>query len=83
MIHIYIFDVSDKSTEPASNIQDGIAAVKRDQFTIGLILAISSSLFIGSSFIVKKKGLLRLGGASGKTRAGAGGFGYLKDWVSI
>ncbi|XP_022663271.1 magnesium transporter NIPA2-like isoform X1 [Varroa destructor] len=71
----------DKSTEPASNIQDGIAAVKRDQFTIGLILAISSSLFIGSSFIVKKKGLLRLGGASGKTRAGAGGFGYLKDWV--
>lgn len=27
----------------------------------GLILAVSSSLFIGSSFIVKKKGLRRAG----------------------
>ena len=29
-------------------------------FVIGLSLAISSSLFIGASFIFKKKGLLRL-----------------------
>ena len=35
----------------------------------GLVLAVSSSLFIGSSFIVKKKGL-RAAGASG-LRAGA------------
>lgn len=34
----------------------------------GLILALSSSLFIGASFIVKKKGLIKAG-ASG-TRAG-------------
>ncbi|XP_044148788.1 magnesium transporter NIPA3 [Bufo gargarizans] len=47
---------------------------------IGLILAISSSLFIGSSFIMKKKGLLRLA-EKGVTRAGQGGFLYLKEWL--
>ncbi|KAG8453646.1 hypothetical protein GDO86_000325 [Hymenochirus boettgeri] len=47
---------------------------------IGLILAISSSLFIGSSFIMKKKGLLRLAD-KGITRAGQGGFSYLKEWL--
>ncbi|KAM4052880.1 magnesium transporter NIPA3 [Anomaloglossus baeobatrachus] len=47
---------------------------------IGLILAISSSLFIGSSFIMKKKGLLRLAD-KGVTRAGQGGFSYLKEWL--
>lgn len=36
---------------------------------IGLILAVSSSFFIGSSFIMKKKGLLRLA-EKGVTRAG-------------
>lgn len=36
--------------------------------TIGLLLALSSSIFIGASFIIKKKGL-RLAGASG-LRAG-------------
>ncbi|KAJ0549024.1 putative magnesium transporter NIPA [Helianthus annuus] len=41
----------------------------------GLILAISSSVFIGSSFIIKKKGLMKAG-ASG-TRAGSGGHSYL------
>ena len=35
-------------------------------FYIGLILAASSSLFIGSSFIVKKKGLLKLQLRAGK-----------------
>ncbi|XP_018420459.1 PREDICTED: magnesium transporter NIPA3 [Nanorana parkeri] len=47
---------------------------------IGLILAASSSLFIGSSFIMKKKGLLRLA-EKGVTRAGQGGFSYLKEWL--
>ncbi|KAM9329973.1 magnesium transporter NIPA3 [Gastrophryne carolinensis] len=47
---------------------------------IGLILAISSSVFIGSSFIMKKKGLLRLA-EKGVTRAGQGGFSYLKEWL--
>ncbi|CAL4133679.1 unnamed protein product [Meganyctiphanes norvegica] len=47
---------------------------------IGLGLSIASSLFIGSSFIIKKKSLLALSKAGG-TRAGAGGYGYLRHWL--
>ncbi|XP_024969790.1 probable magnesium transporter NIPA1 [Cynara cardunculus var. scolymus] len=43
----------------------------------GLVLALSSSVFIGSSFIIKKKGLMKAG-ATG-TRAGSGGYSYLKE----
>ncbi|CAA6662402.1 unnamed protein product [Spirodela intermedia] len=43
----------------------------------GLVLALSSSVFIGASFIVKKKGLKKAG-ASG-VRAGAGGYSYLYE----
>lgn len=43
----------------------------------GLILAVSSSIFIGSSFIIKKKGLMKAG-ATG-TRAGSGGYSYLYE----
>ncbi|XWS09203.1 hypothetical protein CRYUN_Cryun40dG0065700 [Craigia yunnanensis] len=43
----------------------------------GLVLAVSSSIFIGSSFIVKKKGLKKAG-ATG-TRAGQGGYSYLYE----
>ncbi|KAK6143762.1 hypothetical protein DH2020_024110 [Rehmannia glutinosa] len=43
----------------------------------GLVLALSSSFFIGGSFIVKKKGLKKAG-ASG-VRAGAGGYSYLYE----
>ncbi len=50
------------------------------EFIIGLTLAISSSLFIGSSFIIKKKGLLRVARSS-STRAGSGGYAYLKEWL--
>ncbi|XP_073520622.1 magnesium transporter NIPA2 [Phyllobates terribilis] len=49
-------------------------------FYIGLILAISSSIFIGGSFILKKKGLLRLA-RKGSMRAGQGGHAYLKEWL--
>ncbi|XP_015990440.2 magnesium transporter NIPA2 [Rousettus aegyptiacus] len=49
-------------------------------FYIGLGLAMSSSIFIGGSFILKKKGLLRLAG-KGSTRAGQGGHAYLKEWL--
>jgi drug/metabolite transporter (DMT)-like permease len=45
-------------------------------FYIGLSLAMSSSVFIGVSFILTKKGLLRL-----SIRAGHGGYGYLKQWM--
>ncbi|KAG0554283.1 hypothetical protein M758_12G081600 [Ceratodon purpureus] len=43
----------------------------------GLFLAVSSSLFIGASFIIKKKGLKRAG-VSG-VRAGVGGYSYLYE----
>lgn len=50
----------------------------------GLVLALSSSFFIGASFIVKKKGLKKAS-ASG-VRAGAGGYSYLYEplwWVGM
>ncbi|PON57239.1 Magnesium transporter NIPA [Trema orientale] len=43
----------------------------------GLVLAVSSSIFIGSSFIIKKKGLIKAGNTG--IRAGAGGFSYLHE----
>ncbi|PSS21727.1 Magnesium transporter like [Actinidia chinensis var. chinensis] len=43
----------------------------------GLILAVASSLFIGTSFILKKKGLKRA--AASGTRAGVGGYTYLLE----
>lgn len=49
-------------------------------FYIGLSLAMSSSIFIGGSFILKKKGLLRLAN-KGFMRAGQGGYSYLKEWL--
>ncbi|KAK2641055.1 hypothetical protein Ddye_022818 [Dipteronia dyeriana] len=51
----------------------------------GFILALSSSGFIGSSFIIKKKGLRRAAAASG-VRAGVGGFSYLFEplwWLGL
>lgn len=52
----------------ASSLTMGQDRGKYD-FYIGLGLAISSSIFIGGSFILKKKGLLRLA-KKGSTRAG-------------
>ena len=46
--------------------------------TVGLALAISSSAFIGASFIIKKKGL-RVAARGGGASAGAGGYGYLRE----
>ncbi|XP_073029238.1 probable magnesium transporter NIPA6 isoform X2 [Primulina eburnea] len=45
--------------------------------TRGLILAMLSSLFIGTSFILKKKGLQKAAAAG--TRAGFGGYTYLLE----
>ena len=50
----------------------------------GVTLALMSSIFIGASFIIKKKGLMAAG-ATG-TRASAGGFSYLQQplwWVGM
>ncbi|MEE6496504.1 hypothetical protein FKM82_002393 [Ascaphus truei] len=54
--------------------------MNRYEFYIGLTLAVTSSIFIGSSFILKKKGLLRLWGR-GQLRAGHGGHAYLREWL--
>ncbi len=55
-------------------------------FYIGLSLAILSSFFIGSSFILKKKGLIKLSKQDSPDqkkglRASDGGHGYLYDWL--
>jgi len=55
-------------------------AVSNTDFYIGVGLAISSCFFIGSSFIIKKKALIRLS-RYGEVRASAGGFGYLREWI--
>ncbi|KAK1266134.1 hypothetical protein QJS04_geneDACA009117 [Acorus gramineus] len=50
----------------------------------GLVMALSSSFFIGASFIVKKKGLKKAGATS--VRAGVGGYSYLYEplwWVGM
>ncbi|NXH62646.1 NIPA2 protein, partial [Rhabdornis inornatus] len=47
-------------------------------FGAGLGLALASSAFIGCSFVLKKKGLLRL---CGRSRAGQGGHAYLREWL--
>jgi len=57
------------------------AQLSMTQFYVGLALAISSSLFIGSSFILKKKALIKLANKDASRRAGSGGFGYLKEWM--
>nr|DBA29205.1 TPA: hypothetical protein GDO54_009453 [Pyxicephalus adspersus] len=52
-----------------TNLSITTSFVNKYNLYIGLILAVSSSFFIGSSFIMKKKGLLRLA-EKGVTRAG-------------
>nr|XP_015200669.1 PREDICTED: magnesium transporter NIPA3 isoform X1 [Lepisosteus oculatus] len=47
---------------------------------IGLGLAVASSILTGSSFILKKKGLLQLA-RKGMLRAGQGSHAYLKEWI--
>ncbi|XP_050425513.1 magnesium transporter NIPA2 [Adelges cooleyi] len=49
-------------------------------YYIGLGLALSSSGFIGASFIIKKKALIHLSLGSGR-RAANGGYGYLTNWL--
>ncbi|NXD86626.1 NIPA2 protein, partial [Halcyon senegalensis] len=52
----------------------------RAGFCLGLGLALASSAFIGGSFILKKKGLLRLC-RRGRVRAGQGSHAYLQEWL--
>ncbi|KAM7013069.1 magnesium transporter NIPA2-like [Tautogolabrus adspersus] len=76
-LHCLVVNVTDHSY--TSSLTMGQDRGKYD-FYIGLGLAISSSIFIGGSFILKKKGLLRLA-RKGSMRAGQGGHAYLKEWL--
>lgn len=65
-LHCLVVNVTDRIN--SSSLAMGQDKGKYD-FYIGLGLAISSSIFIGGSFILKKKGLLRLA-KKGSMRAG-------------
>lgn len=61
----------------------GLAGMSTDNAK-GLVLAVSSSAFIGASFIVKKMGLRRA--ADSGVRAGYGGFSYFMEplwWIGM
>lgn len=63
--------------------EDGATGMSSDNVK-GLVLALSSSIFIGSSFIVKKKGLKKA--AASGVRAGVGGHSYLSEplwWIGM
>uniref|UniRef100_A0A8R7QN73 Probable magnesium transporter n=2 Tax=Triticum TaxID=4564 RepID=A0A8R7QN73_TRIUA len=52
----------------------------------GLTLAMSSSAFIGSSFVIKKIGLKKAGDSGARARAGSGGHSYLYEplwWLGM
>lgn len=70
----------ESSPRPAPSLNNLNELYNQKEFYIGLGLAVSSSFFIGSSFIIKKKALIHLK-RTGKLRASAGGFGYLKQWL--
>lgn len=68
--------------DDAALINEGVADGPKGadaNFYIGLSLAISSTIFIGASFIIKKIALRRLANAG--RSASDGGYGYLYDWV--
>ncbi|NXG24466.1 NIPA3 protein, partial [Grallaria varia] len=74
------FLTSMDGTVNETNWSISMPAESKYHLYIGLALAIGSSIFIGSSFILKKKGLLKLADR-GATRAGQGGYSYLKEWL--
>lgn len=69
--HLHCLLVNVTHHDNSSSLNMGQDRGKYD-FYIGLGLAISSSIFIGGSFILKKKGLLRLA-RKGSMRAGTDG----------
>ena len=64
----------------------GAFNASRNQQSVGVFLASISSIFIGASFIIKKKGLRRAGSKLGQVRAGSGGYSYLREplwWIGL
>lgn len=79
MLLSMVSTVLSKTPDSEAAQSEPVSQYSRD-FYIGLALAISSSAFIGTSFIIKKKGLLRVSRTS-SSRAGSGGYAYLKEWL--
>eukprot|EP00731_Ephydatia_muelleri_P031003 Em0022g517a len=73
-------EVTSATPSPPSACAESRHVPLNTDFIVGLVLAISSSAFIGTSFIVKKKGLLKVAVSAG-VRAGSGGYGYLREWL--
>lgn len=69
------------STATASSTSAGLVNTTTNPAfkIVGVCLAIGSGVFIGTSFVIKKKGLLIATSKSGN-KAGEG-HGYLKSWV--
>ncbi|XP_077439375.1 magnesium transporter NIPA2 isoform X1 [Vanacampus margaritifer] len=86
LLRCLVVDVTPEKNDSSSNSSSSTSGLGMAQdhgmydFYIGLALAVSSSIFIGGSFILKKKGLLRLA-RKGSMRAGQGGHAYLKEWL--
>uniref|UniRef100_A0A915DUP2 Magnesium transporter NIPA2 n=1 Tax=Ditylenchus dipsaci TaxID=166011 RepID=A0A915DUP2_9BILA len=81
-------EMSESSTRPPESIVEFLSQVSGKSgsnlvdFYIGLGLAVSSSIFIGSSFIIKKKALIKLANTTDYgQRASEGGYGYLREWL--
>ena len=73
--------IANKEPESIIEIMTQKSGANLLDFYIGLGLAVSSSIFIGSSFIIKKKALIKLAETlEYDQRASGGGYGYLKEW---
>ncbi|RPB24498.1 DUF803-domain-containing protein [Terfezia boudieri ATCC MYA-4762] len=66
------------ATASATAVTDPVHEKPAVYKTLGIILALCSGVFIGISFVMKKKGLLAANSKDGK-EAGEG-YGYLKNW---
>ena len=69
-------EMENSTNSPPIVVEDKI---DQTSYWVGVLLSVTSSIFIGASFIIKKKALLRL--SKGGRRANDGGYGYLKDWL--
>ncbi|XP_033099891.1 magnesium transporter NIPA2-like isoform X1 [Anneissia japonica] len=65
---------------PGMSPEEELAEISNTDFYIGLALAVSSSIFIGSSFIIKKKALIKITAYATRSTSD-GGHAYLREWL--
>ncbi|GAA5974999.1 hypothetical protein JCM5350_004537 [Sporobolomyces pararoseus] len=72
--------MSSTASATASAVADAAKSTSPSSYkVIGVLLAVGSGIFIGGSFVLKKKGLLAAHSRSGK--AAGEGLPYLKSWM--